>query len=99
MLALLQAAADLQSIARDTAQFIIPEAIITLFACAALVLDVMLPRERRRTIAWVSLAGIGLAFVSLILQYVNVVWGRDPRTGFFNMIVADDYATVFKIIF
>jgi NADH-quinone oxidoreductase subunit N len=99
MLALIQANTDFQTIARDTLQLITPELILTVFACAALVLDVMLPRNGKQLIAWVSLAGILLALGSVVMLYFQVVNGRPPRTAFFRMIVIDDYAVVFKLIF
>src|SRR5262252_9125406 len=99
MLALIQATSDFQTIARDTLQLITPELILTVFACAALVLDVMLPRNGKRLIAWVSLAGILLALISVAMLYFQVVNGRSPRTAFFKMIVIDDYAVIFKLIF
>jgi NADH-quinone oxidoreductase subunit N len=99
MLALLQANTDFQSVARQTAQLITPEVILTIFACAALVLDVMLPRENKRIIAWVSLAGVLCTIASLGLLYLEVVNNQASRTGFFNMIVLDQYAVVFKLMF
>lgn len=98
MLALLQAT-DFQTIATQATQFIMPEGILTLFACAALVLDVMLPRDRKRFVAWVSLLGVGLAFASLWVLYTSIVSKGTPRTAFYDMIVLDSYAVVFKSIF
>ncbi len=92
-------ATDFQTIARQAAQFIMPEGILTLFACAALVLDVMLPRNRKRVVAWVSLAGVGFAFISLWILYSGIVTKGAPRTAFFDMIVLDSYAVVFKSMF
>jgi NADH-quinone oxidoreductase subunit N len=92
-------ATDFQTIARQAAQFIMPEGILTLFACAALVLDVMLPRNRKGFVAWVSLAGVGLAFVSLWMLYSDIVSKGAPRTAFYDMIVLDSYAVVFKSMF
>src|SRR6266404_3809056 len=89
---------DFQAIATQATQFIMPEGILTLFACAALVLDVMLPRDRKRFVAWVALVGVGFAFISLWILYGNVSKGA-PRTAFFDMIVLDSYAVVFKSIF
>ena len=89
---------DFQTIATQATQFIMPEGILTLFACAALVLDVMLPRDRKRFVAWVSLAGVGFSFISLWILYGTVSKGA-PRTAFFDMIVLDSYAVVFKSIF
>lgn len=90
---------DFQAIATQATQFIMPEGILTLFACAALVLDVMLPRDRKRFVAWVSLVGVGFSFASLWILYANIVSKGTPRTAFFDMIVLDSYAVVFKSIF
>lgn len=90
---------DFQAIATQATQFIMPEGILTLFACAALVLDVMLPRDRKRFVAWVSLVGVGFAFISLWILYGSIVSKGTPRTAFFDMIVLDSYAVVFKSIF
>src|SRR4029453_3512220 len=90
---------DFQTIALQAGQFIMPEGIMTLFACAALVLDVMLPRNRKRVVGWVSLAGVGFAFISLWILYAGIVTKGAPRTAFFDMIVLDSYAVVFKSIF
>jgi NADH-quinone oxidoreductase subunit N len=92
-------ATDFPTIARQAAQFIMPEGILTLFACAALVLDVMLPRNRKRVVAWVSLAGVGFAFISLWILYSGIVSKGAPRTAFYDMIVLDSYAVVFKSMF
>ncbi len=99
MLALIQATNDLKTIGDQVVQLIMPEVILTLFACAALVLDVMLPRGRKRPVAWLSLAGVGFALVSLGFLYFNITSEGKSRLGFFNMIVIDNYAVVFKLIF
>ena len=90
---------DFQTIARQAAQFIMPEGILTLFACAALVLDVMLPRNRKKIVSLMCLAGIGFAFVSLWILYAGIVSQGAPRTAFYDMIVLDSYAVVFKSMF
>lgn len=92
-------ATDFQTIALQATQFIMPEGILTLFACAALVLDVMLPRSRKGFVAWVALAGVGLSFVSLWMLYADIVSKGNPRTAFYDMIVLDTYAVVFKSMF
>ena len=92
-------ATDFQTIARQAVQFIMPEGILTLFACGALVLDVMLPRNSKRVVAWVSLAGVGFAFLSLWILYSGIVTKGAPRTAFYDMIVLDSYAVVFKSMF
>src|SRR5215510_9016331 len=92
-------ATDFQAIARQSAQFIMPEGILTLFACAALVLDVMLPRVQKRVVAWVSLAGTGFALISLWILYMSMTRSGASQTAFFDMIVLDNYAVAFKAIF
>src|SRR5215813_2861071 len=96
---LLQTSTDFQVIARQTVQFIMPEAVLTLFACVALVLEVMLPRAKKHVIGWVSLTGVILSGVSATLLYFGVVSNGAPRSAFFDMIVVDSYAAVFKFIF
>jgi NADH-quinone oxidoreductase subunit N len=99
MLLLLQPTVDFEVIAKQMTQFIMPEVILVLFACVALVLEVMLPRARKRVVAWVSLAGVAFSLVSLGILYSKVSNQGAPRTAFFDMIVLDDYAVVFKLIF
>src|SRR5215475_16178837 len=90
---------DFQSIVQQAAQYLMPEGILTLFACAALVLDVMLPRVQKRVVAWVSLAGTGFALISLWIMYSGIVSKGPSRTAFFEMIVLDSYSVVFKSMF
>jgi NADH-quinone oxidoreductase subunit N len=99
MLALIQETIDLQAIARQTTEMIMPEVLLTLFACAALVLDVMLPRGRKHPVAWLSFAGTIVSLFSLGGLYYNITSKGETRTGFFEMIVVDNYAVVFKLIF
>jgi NADH-quinone oxidoreductase subunit N len=96
---MIQATTDFETILRQATQMIIPETILTIFACAALVVDVMLPRARKRAVAWVSLAGVGFSLISLYFTYANTVAKGAAPTGFFNMIVIDSYAVVFKLMF
>ncbi len=88
-----------QELVNQAFQLIMPEMILTLFACAALVLDVMLPRERKHIVAWVSLAGVGLTLASLDILYFNLVRKVQSQTGFYDMIVVDNYAVIFKLMF
>jgi NADH-quinone oxidoreductase subunit N len=109
MLALLQTTPDFKNLMEQAAQYIMPEIILTVFACAALILDAMLPRDRKKVVAWVCLAGVALALVSVIMLAINILgfdfWHMTfkpagaPRTAFFDMIVLDTYGVVFKIMF
>jgi NADH-quinone oxidoreductase subunit N len=99
MLALLQTPVDFFAIAQETRQLIMPEVLLLLFACAALILDVMLPRKQKQLVAWLSVAGLVAALVSLIFVYTDVLRFGGSRAGFFGMIVIDSYAVVFKVMF
>src|SRR6185503_16138892 len=78
-------------------QLIIPELILTICACVALVMEVILPYRKSKTIAYFSLAGILLALVSLIAQYASR--SSFPLEGFYGMIRIDGFALIFQSIF
>lgn len=79
-------------------QLIAPELILTLCACIALVMEVVLPYRKSKLIASFALAGIALAALSLGAQW----WfsGNSlPLTGFYGMVRIDGFALLFKAIF
>src|SRR5882672_4510747 len=88
-------------------QLIAPEIILAVAACVALVMEVILPYRLSKWTAHFSLAGIGLAFISLGAQFVSmggtfkldVLQTLTPVDGFFGMIRIDGFAIVFKAIF
>jgi NADH-quinone oxidoreductase subunit N len=88
-------------------QLIAPEMILAVAACVALVMEVILPYRLSKWTAHFSLAGIGLAFISLGAQFVsmggtfklNALQNLTPVDGFFGMIRIDGFAIVFKAIF
>src|SRR6266550_7705045 len=79
-------------------QLIVPELILTVCGCIALVMEVVLPYRKSKLVAYFSLLGVGLAFVSLGLQWWSV---RDalPLDGFYGMVRLDGFALLFKAIF
>ncbi|HVF22949.1 MAG TPA: hypothetical protein VM941_07745, partial [Pyrinomonadaceae bacterium] len=79
-------------------QLIIPELILTVCACAALVMEVILPYRKSKLTAYFSLTGIGLAFVSLVVQWWFVRHAL-PFDGFYGMVRIDGFALLFKAIF
>ncbi|OYT70442.1 MAG: NADH-quinone oxidoreductase subunit N [Chloracidobacterium sp. CP2_5A] len=82
---------------RDTA-LIMPEIILTLFACAALALDVALPRGKKHITAYFSL--IGLAFVAVALaQQVATMASLLPISAFYGMLFIDGLSVVFRFVF
>ena len=79
-------------------QLIAPELILTVCACVALVMEVVLPYRKTKLIAYFSLVGVALAALSLGTQYWYM---RDalPVDGFYGMVRVDGFALVLKSIF
>ncbi|HKO44990.1 MAG TPA: NADH-quinone oxidoreductase subunit N [Pyrinomonadaceae bacterium] len=79
-------------------QLIAPELILTVCACLALVMEVVLPYRKSKLVAYFALAGIALAGLSLGAQF----WfTKDilPLSGFYGTVRIDGFALVFKAIF
>src|SRR4026209_701790 len=79
-------------------QLIIPELILTVCACVALVMEVILPYHKSKLTAYFSLIGVALAFISLAVQW----WflrSTLPFDGFYGMVRIDGFALLFKAIF
>src|SRR3984893_1865671 len=88
-------------------QLIAPELILTVVACLALVMEVILPYKLSKWTAYFSLTGIALAMISLGAQFVSMggsfqlaaLQNVTPMDGFYGMIRIDGFALVFKAIF
>ncbi len=89
-------------------KLIVPEIILTICACAALVMEVVLPYRKSKLTAYFALVGIGLAFVSLLVLFWTMGGTLNPNLntpalqgvfGFYNMIRMDGFAFLFKAIF
>lgn len=78
-------------------QLIVPELILTVCACVALVMEVLLPYRKSKLTAYFSLVAIALAFISLAVQwrYMQAL----PYEGFYGMVRIDGSALLFKAIF
>jgi NADH-quinone oxidoreductase subunit N len=73
--------------------YILPELVITAGSLVVLVVDVMLPRDRRAALAWVTLAVIALTMVSLLPF-------RGVRIEVANGLMAvDNFGLFFKFVF
>src|SRR3954463_2004751 len=73
--------------------YILPELVITAGALIVLIADVLLPRERRAALAWITLAVIGATLASLApftSTHVEVAHG---------LLAVDRFAVFFKIVF
>lgn len=88
-------------------QLIAPELILTVCACLALVMEVVLPYKKSKMTAYLALGGIALAFVSLYVQLASLggtykVWNIAQLAtveGFYGMVRIDGFAILFKAIF
>src|SRR6266436_2940501 len=88
-------------------QLIAPEIVLTVTACVALVIEVILPYKLSKWTAHFSLAGIALALISLGAQFLSMggtfkldaLQNLTAVDGFFGMIRIDGFALVFKAIF
>jgi NADH-quinone oxidoreductase subunit N len=85
---------------------IAPELILTVCACVALVIDVMLPRGQKRATGYFALAALGLACVSVVVlgwPFLSAPFaegGFSPTAlyGFYGTVKVDGFAVVFKLI-
>jgi NADH-quinone oxidoreductase subunit N len=79
-------------------QLIAPELILTVGACVALVMEVILPYKKSKVTAYLALFIILLAAISL-----GVLWRSNPGgvaiDGFYGMVRIDGFALAFKAIF
>jgi NADH-quinone oxidoreductase subunit N len=72
--------------------YLLPELVLTAGACLLLVVDVLLPR-RGRLLAWVTIAILGIAAVSLLaVAGVNTTVAR-------GLVAIDGFAFFFKVLF
>ena len=79
-------------------QLIAPELILTVCACVALVMEVILPYRKSKLTAYFSLVSVGLAFVALAVQWWYM-GGSLPFDGFYGMVRIDGFALLFKATF
>src|ERR1043166_6939319 len=88
-------------------QLIVPELIVTVAACVALVIEVILPYKRGKWTAYFCLIGIALAMISLGAQFVQLggtfrlasLQNLSHLDGFYGMVRIDGFAVLFRAIF
>ena len=74
-------------------KIIAPQLIVALSAIVVLVIDLILPRDRKSALAYLSLLGLALSFVASIL-----LWGQEGL-AFADMAVLDALSLFFGFIF
>src|SRR5262245_21669878 len=88
-------------------QLIVPELILTVAACVALVMEVILPYKRSKWTAYFCLGGIALALISLGALFVQLggtfrlasLQNLSHLDGFYQMVRIDGFAILFRAIF
>jgi NADH-quinone oxidoreductase subunit N len=87
-------------------RLIAPELILSVFACAALVLGVILPSRLSRVVGYFALVGLLLTGISLAMlgwPYLAAPFeggfAPAPLEGFYATLRIDGFAVVFKFIF
>ncbi|MBI3951766.1 MAG: NADH-quinone oxidoreductase subunit N [Acidobacteria bacterium] len=95
---LMQFELDWRGLLEQAAMLLMPEMIIIMFACFALVLELMVTERQRRWSAYLSLAGLGAAGLSVYQMFRHVAEAGRPISGFYDMYVVDNFALVFKAI-
>jgi NADH-quinone oxidoreductase subunit N len=83
-------------------KLIAPEMILTLCACVALVMEVVLPYRLSRWTGYFALLGLALAAVSVLVlgwPYLSGAGAASPLTGFYGTLKVDGFAVVFELIF
>ena len=88
-------------------QLIAPELILTVAACVALVMEVILPYKLSKWTAYFALGGIAMALVSLGAQFINMggtfrfssLPTLSPTDGFYGMVHIDGFALIFRALF
>src|SRR3712207_2041497 len=89
-------------------RLIAPELILTLCACVALVMEVVLPQRLSRVTGYFALGALVLAGVSAVVlgqPFLAAPFaagegiGPGALTGFYGTVRVDGFAVVFKLIF
>ena len=83
-------------------KLIAPELIVTICACVALVMEVVLPYRLSRWTGYFALLGLALAAVSVLVlgwPFLSGAGAASPLTGFYGTLKVDGFAVVFELIF
>ena len=64
---------------------VLPTLVLVVWGMGLLLLDLVVPRERKSAVAWLALLGMGVAFVAGLSR-----WGR-PLNGFDDAVRLDNY--------
>src|SRR5947209_6660544 len=84
-------------------KLIAPELILTVCACVALVMEVVLPHRLSRWTGYFTLVGFALAAASVLVLGWPFLFGgagaASPLVGFYGTLKVDGFAVVFKLIF
>jgi NADH-quinone oxidoreductase subunit N len=71
---------------------VLPEIIVAVYACAILVIEPFLPKERQEVLAYFGFAALGLAFWATL----RILWADLPVMN--GMFILDPFANFFKLL-
>jgi len=71
---------------------VLPEIIVAVYACAVLLIEPFLPKDRREILAYFGLAALGLAFYGTS----QVMWTQLPVMN--GMFILDPFSNFFKLV-
>jgi NADH-quinone oxidoreductase subunit N len=82
-------------------KLIAPEMILTVCACVALVMEVVLPHRQSRWTGYFALLALALTTASVLVLGWPYLSGAEtsPLVGFYGTLKVDGFAVVFKLIF
>ena len=78
----------------ENLKVILPQIILVLWACALLLIDLLIPKERKAWTAGLAALGLVLALAMTLSQM-----GQPPATAFGSMVVRDGYSIFLSALF
>jgi NADH-quinone oxidoreductase subunit N len=72
---------------------ILPEVLLLLLAAIVLVVDLFLPRERKKTLGVISVVGL------VVILVMTVVWRPETELALGGMVRADEMSLLFHVMF
>lgn len=77
---------------------ILPLVILTVWACALLLVDLFIPKASKGWTALLAALGLGITLVVLIVQSIEVTAGGHKLMGFSGMVILDGFSSLISIL-
>lgn len=76
----------------------LPVALLAFGACVFLLVDLLVPRDRKYITAWLTLAGLGTSLILSLLSLGGVVEFGDSGPAFSGMFIADRFTDAVNVV-